>query len=111
LWSAICGHFGFGFVQEIEQDELTFDGWGNHVIENGLPEVHSFEDLLEDIVDDVSEDKRVIDITILPFELVLQKSTPWTREGFDYLGGRDQDVGLHDEHRGFMGARIFFVVI
>ena len=23
---AICGHFGFGFVQEIEQDELAFDG-------------------------------------------------------------------------------------
>ena len=48
------GHYLFlGFLQKVEENELTLDGGLHHALKFLLPEIHSLQDLLENIVDDV----------------------------------------------------------
>ena len=42
-----------GLLQEVEENELTLDGGLHHALKFLLPEIHSLQDLLENIVDDV----------------------------------------------------------
>jgi hypothetical protein len=53
--SVAVGHDLFlGFLQKVEENELTLDGSLHHTLKFLLPEVHGLQDLLENVVDDIA---------------------------------------------------------
>jgi hypothetical protein len=50
---AVSDDLFLGLLQEVEENELTLDGGLHHALKFLLPEIHSLQDLLENVVDDV----------------------------------------------------------
>lgn len=68
---------------------------------NGLsPEVHRGKDLLENAVDDVSEDECIVDVCAGSLELLGKVRFASARERLHDLGRRNHNVWLNDDHAG-----------
>ena len=69
-----------------------------------LLELHLGQDVLEDGVDDVAEDERVVDVALDALVLLGEVCLARTWERLDDLGGRDQNVRLNDHHGGLLAV-------
>ena len=107
----VCNYLLLSLFQEIKQYELRFQGGTNHTINRRLFEVHGFENLLENIVNDITKDESVVNIWILPLELIRKEGAASTRKGFYYLSSSYQNVRLNNQHGRFMISLILFIVI
>ena len=60
----------FRLAQLVQQQQLTFYGIFDDLLDNFLAEVHLGQDILEDAMNDVAEDKGVVHIARVTLKLV-----------------------------------------
>jgi hypothetical protein len=90
---------------------LALDRILYHCVEGGGVEVHSFQNLLEYIVDDVTKHEGIVHIGVLTLVLGGQERTSRARESFYYLSCSYEDVGLDNNHSGFVWTIIILVIV
>jgi hypothetical protein len=73
------------------------------------PKVHLLENILENLVDDISKDKCIVYVAGHTFILVAKERFPGARKGFHNLGRGDQDMRLHD-NQICVAFCIFFLI-